>query len=141
MLSIQSPIGTDLLLPETPAEDDRYFSSRTLADALEFYQINGYVVLRGLIPLELCQRVRARFRADVRQTRVPMLRQKNMCYERNTFDADGFLSNPIFNLQDLGSGELNRFRDAVLDILTYPTEVVDSLLGWRTLEADPKHVL
>jgi phytanoyl-CoA hydroxylase len=122
MLDTLTPIGTGLHIPETLEEDAPYFSAGApgaLADARAYYEQQGYVVLRGLIPKALCGEVRAVFDAEARHTPIPMLRQKNMRYERNEFDASGFLTNPIFNLQDLGSGALGGFRAAVLDILTH----------------------
>ncbi len=119
MLTTTTPTGAALRIPETLNEDQPSFLPNDMAGAREFYDAEGYVVLRGLIPAELCVRARARFDASVRASKIPILRQKNMRYERNEFDADGFLTNPIFNVQDLGSRSLGGFRDAVLDILTH----------------------
>jgi phytanoyl-CoA hydroxylase len=122
MLDTLTPIGTELHIPETIQEDAPYFSADApdgLADARAYYDQYGYVVLRGLIPKALCGQVRAVFDAEVRKTPIPMLRQKNMRYELNELDSDGFLSNPIFNLQDIGSGKLGGFRSTVLDVLTH----------------------
>lgn len=119
MLNTTTPTGAAMRIPETLDEDQPYFQPDDLAGAREFYDAEGYVVLRGLIPAELCARARASFDASVRASPIPILRQKNMRYERNGFDASGFLANPIFNVQDLGSRSLGAFRDAVLDILTH----------------------
>jgi phytanoyl-CoA hydroxylase len=119
MLNTTTPTGAVLNIPETLEEDTVYFRPDDFAGACEFYGTQGYVVLRDLIPADLCARARASFDASVRASPIPILRQKNMRYERNALDADGFLSNPIFNVQDLGSRSLGGFRDAVLDILTH----------------------
>ena len=122
MLETITPIKTNVNLPETLDEDDSYFSKADLTsnpEAIrEYYDEHGFVVIRGLISRAMCAQVRERYTADVRESRIPILRQKNMRYERNTLDADGFLANPIFNVQDLGSRSLGPFRKAVLDILT-----------------------
>ncbi len=119
MLDTLTPIGTRLRIPETIEEDERYFTIERLGEARSYYDARGYVVLRGLIPFAACAEARAVFDADVRRSRTPILRQKNMRYERNIFDVDGFLHNPIFNVQDLGSRGLGAFRRVVLDILTH----------------------
>ena len=134
MLDTLTPIGTGLHIPETLGEDRPYFSAQNPSDVAEakaYYDAHGYVVLRGLIPRALCGQVRAVFDADVRRTTTPLLRQKNMRYELNEFDESGFLNNPIFNLQDIGSGTLGAFRTAVLDILTHSTtaSATSALLG------------
>jgi phytanoyl-CoA hydroxylase len=77
-------------------------------------------VLRGLVPAALCDRVRATFDREVRPSALPILRQTNMRYEPNRFDADGFLANPIFNVQDLETRRFGGFKTAALDTLTHP---------------------
>ena len=122
MLQTLNPIGTGLHIPETLEEDEQYFLAHRpddLTAARLFYDEHGYVVLRGLIPKTLCDHARAVFDRDVRQSRTPLLRQKNMRYELNEFDASGFMNNPIFNVQDIGSRRLGGFRSAVLNILTH----------------------
>lgn len=119
MLDTKSPIGTSMRIPENLKQDQPYFGPDRLAEAQEFYEEQGYVVLRGLIPTDMCARIRSLFDSKVRASRIAMLRQKNMRYERNAFDEDGFLHNPIFNVQDLGSRSLGAFRDAVLNVLTH----------------------
>jgi phytanoyl-CoA hydroxylase len=132
ILDTVTPIGTELHVPETRAEDAPYFDAQDeLGDICDFYARHGYVVVRGLVPRALCERVRAVFDSDVRRSRVPVLRQHNMHYERHAFDADGFLTNPIFNVQDLGSGALDGFRRAALDVVTHrgAADAVSALLG------------
>jgi phytanoyl-CoA hydroxylase len=133
MLRATTPIGTGIDMPETATEDDPYFSPRELADALAYYDAEGYVVLRGLVPAELCDRVRAAFDAEVRPSRAPILRQADMRYESNRFDADGFLANPIFNVQDLRTKRFGGFKSAALDVLTHGVvaATVAALLGDR----------
>ncbi|MCL2428362.1 MAG: phytanoyl-CoA dioxygenase family protein [Alphaproteobacteria bacterium] len=119
-----------IAIPEHPAEDGRSFTAATLEAAHDFYRANGYVVLRGLVPEALCDAVRAGFET-VRHSRIPILRQRNMSYERNTFNADGFLDNPIFNVQDLPTRRCMAFKSAALDLLTTSgvMEAVCTMLG------------
>jgi len=119
MLNTTTPTGTAMRVAETLGEDQPYFSLDTMAQAQQYYEEQGYVVLRGLIPSSLCTLICRVFNSSVRASRIAMLRQKNMRYERNEFDQNGFLHNPIFNVQDLGSRSLGVFRTAVLDVLTH----------------------
>src|SRR3954454_3656677 len=93
----------DLLVrcAESEDEDSCRFDLEELAGARAFYVENGYVVLRRLIPIDLCTRARAAFESQARRSKVPILRQHNMRYELNEFTESGFLKNPIFNIQDL----------------------------------------
>ena len=122
--------GRTISIPEDQPEDGPSFTTATLDAAHDYYQENGYVVLRGLVPENLCDAVRAGF-DTLRHSRIPVLRQRNMSYERNTFNADGFLDNPIFNVQDLPTGRCSAFKSAALDLLTSSRviEAVSALLG------------
>jgi phytanoyl-CoA hydroxylase len=90
-----------------------------LVRAREYYQTEGYVVLRGLVPPAQCDAVMAAFAREVRGTFTPMLRQKNMEYETNRFTAGGLLENPIFNVQDLQTDRFGGFKHAALDVVTH----------------------
>lgn len=120
MLDVETPTGDRFAIPETLAEDAPYFAADPdgFSGAAEYYAEHGYVVVRQLVPAERCVALRQAYVNGAKHSRTPMLRQKNMRYERNVLDSDGFLVNPIFNVQDLGSGALDAFRRAALDILT-----------------------
>ena len=116
----ETPFGLRVRVPETVDEDVPYPSADRPAEVAAAYRSDGYVVLRGLVPAEFCDAARAAFDAEVRPSRTPILRQKNMRYEANAFDADGFLSNPVFNVQDLETRRFGGFKRAALDVLTHP---------------------
>ena len=131
MLRTVSPIGSELLVPESIDEDEPYFTCDDLDGACEYYRAQGYVVLRGLVSAALCDRVLDAFQHEARVSQVPILRQKNMQYERNEFDHHGFLNNPIFNIQDLQTKHFKAFKSAALDLYTDPrvTRAAGALLG------------
>ncbi|MGA2552189.1 MAG: phytanoyl-CoA dioxygenase family protein [Burkholderiaceae bacterium] len=131
MLQATDPLGNIIHVPETLDEDSSYFSIEQLVAACAYYRDQGYVVIRGLVAPELCDRVMAAFDRQARNSKVPILRQKNMRYERNMFDSDGLLVNPIFNIQDLQSSHFGIFKQAVLDMYTDSgvTRVAASVLG------------
>ncbi len=120
MQTVVTPLGLRVRVPETVDEDTPYPGADRPAEVAAAYARDGYVVLRGLVPPDLCDSVRTAFDAEVRPSRTPILRQKNMRYEANAFDADGFLSNPVFNVQDLETRRFGRFKSAALDVLTHP---------------------
>jgi hypothetical protein len=130
MRAALSPTGSWVSLPETPTEDRSYFRPDQLAAAARYYKADGYVVLRGVLPASCCDAVRAGFEREVRFTPTPILRQKNMRYELNEFDPDGYLANPIFNIQDLETRRFTAFKRAALDLLAHArvTSAVDALL-------------
>lgn len=134
MLDLQDLAGQRVFVPETIAEDRAYFTPDRLAEAAEYFDENGYVVIRGLLSTALCDRIKASFDASMRDSRMPVLRQHNQRYERNRIDADGFLANPILNVQDLQSGRVDAFKTAALDALTNEAvkAITSSFLGERT---------
>jgi phytanoyl-CoA hydroxylase len=118
VLRTTSPVGTELFLPESVAEDRPYFTLDSLDQASQYYQSEGYVVVRGLVSAALCDAVVHAFKSCARASRVPILRQKNMRYEVNSFDANELLANPIFNIQDLQSKHFGTFKSAALNVFT-----------------------
>lgn len=117
-MQVTTPIDTTIDIPNALSEDRPYFTPDQVAAAVAYYRREGYVVIRGLLPPDLCDAIRAAYRTEVRPSRTPILRQKNMRYERNSFDADGFLANPIFNVQDLETRRFSRFKQNALDGVT-----------------------
>lgn len=103
----------DGLLGEDPS-----LPTASLDAIRDFYDAHGYVVVQSLIDPELCDRIMQGFDREVRHSPGAILRQKNMRYEANQFTTDGFLNNPIFNVQDLRTRTYRDFKAAVLDALT-----------------------
>nr|WP_235913586.1 phytanoyl-CoA dioxygenase family protein [Pseudoroseomonas coralli] len=126
-----TPLGTLIDVPESDEDDAAVFNAADIAGAVQHYKREGYVVIRGLLTPDLCDRVRQGYRDEVRPSKTPILRQKNMRYERNRFDEDGFLANPIFNAQDLESRRFGSFKTAALDAVTNPgvAALTAALLG------------
>ncbi|MFC3127637.1 phytanoyl-CoA dioxygenase family protein [Pseudoroseomonas globiformis] len=117
-MQVITPIDTTIDIPNTLAEDRAYFTPDQVSDAVAYYGREGYVVIRGLLPSGLCDAIRAGYNTEIRQSCTPILRQKNMRYEINKFDADGFLANPIFNVQDLESRRFGNFKRHALQGVT-----------------------
>jgi len=126
-----TPLGTFIDVPESDENDPAGFHPDDITGAVLHYRREGYVVIRGLLPPELCDRVRQGYRTEVQPSRTPILRQKNMQYEQNRFDDDGFLVNPIFNVQDLETRRFGAFKHAALDVVTHPgvTALTAAVMG------------
>jgi phytanoyl-CoA hydroxylase len=85
------------------------------------YDAEGYVVVRELIPGELCDRARAAFAAEVKPYTGPLYRQTSSGDpERHVFSDRGYVLNPILNIQSLRQSGFPRFRAAGIEILTHP---------------------
>lgn len=65
--AIKAPHGETIQIPTTfVAENDVYGTLKTNADIKKYYEDNGYVVLRGLVPTELCDNARKAFEGEVK---------------------------------------------------------------------------
>jgi phytanoyl-CoA hydroxylase len=117
------PIGTLVKIASDVAEEQPYFTLEQLPAALDYYACEGYVVLRGLVPRPAVARVRQTFDARVRPFRGHIYRQTTANPERHVFTPEGFMLNPIQNIQDLPSRPFAPYREAVLDLLTGPGPV------------------
>jgi phytanoyl-CoA hydroxylase len=103
MHSILSPIGTEILIPESLEENDTTFLSSQLSEARNYLLDNGYVVIRRAISPNVCDSLRDAFSKTVKASRGYIYRQTTQNPERNSLNGCGFVMNPILNLQSLRS--------------------------------------
>lgn len=102
-----------------------------LAALRAHYREEGYVVVRGAVPRELCARAIAAFAREVKPSRDYFKRHASSDFERHVFTTAGFMKFPIMNLQDLPADRFGVFRETGLAMLAHRSvaEVVEALLG------------
>lgn len=117
--------------PAPEPQNEAYFRSDQQAEIRQCYDKNGYVVVRGLIPGQLCDRARALFTDEVRPFTGFIYRQASANPERHILSNHGFMLNTILNVQSLNPRYFAGFRRAGVEILTYRElqRVVGSILG------------
>jgi len=116
MHAITSPTGERFDIPATAAEDPSGFAFDDPA-AVDYYRENGYVLYRNLIGAELCEHVMQEFRRTVMPYDGFIYRQTNAKPERNQI-RDGFVMNPILNIQDLPTDHFSAYKQACLNVFT-----------------------
>jgi phytanoyl-CoA hydroxylase len=116
---IKDPADFDILIPVDSSEDFPYFAEKQTDDISKYYYVNGYVVVRGLVPKRLCDRAVAMFALEVKAFRGFMYRQANGNPERHTLTPAGLMLNSILNVQSLNKSQFGRFQEAGLEILTF----------------------
>jgi phytanoyl-CoA hydroxylase len=96
-----------------------------------FYAEQGYAVLRGAVPKDLCDAAKAAFEREVRPSRAYFRRHESGGFERHVFTRGGFMRYPVLNIQDLADPAFEHFRDNGLALLTHPNirDVMALLLG------------
>lgn len=137
MFSISTPSGDKISIPASAGEDNPYFRPDQLAEAASYFHDQGYVVIRGGAPAELCDQARAAFAGQIKKYPDFLYRQTGGNPERNRFNDRSFVMNPILNVQDVPTATLGDFRKKALK--TICNDQVKAFL--RTLFGeDPKLV-
>ena len=97
----------------------------------EFFDREGYIVVRNAVAKELCAEAIQAFNLQVKpDTKTFFIRHESGTGERHIFTEAGFMKYPIMNIQDLGS-RYQQFRETGLGILTQDTvkKVIATILG------------
>jgi phytanoyl-CoA hydroxylase len=130
---LKTPRGLSVDVPETVAEDRSPRFAANQVDAIrEYYDNHGYVIVQGLIASELCRRVRGLWERDVKPFGGYMYRQATARAERHQFNQNGWVMNPILNLQSVDPRHFGEFREfATTSILSADplVSVLRKLLG------------
>ncbi|MGH8591449.1 MAG: phytanoyl-CoA dioxygenase family protein [Gammaproteobacteria bacterium] len=103
MFEIVGPVGNRIQIPETVEHDAPSFQVGEREEVRDFYNEQGYVVIRDAIDPILCDELRAAFDGSVKKYPGFLYRQETANPEKNVFDSHGFVMNPLLNLQDLPS--------------------------------------
>lgn len=116
---LRAPDGSWVEIPVGVESDDPYEALADEHSIEEYYNENGYVVVRGLIPEELCVAVKKEFDEEVKNFDGYLYRQATANPERHEFNQDGYMMNSILNIQDLNSRRFPKFKAASLDVLCH----------------------
>jgi phytanoyl-CoA hydroxylase len=133
MIELRTPRGLPVKVPEAVAEDvSPRFSLAQAGAAAAYYHEHGYVIFKGLIPPEHCDQIRGLWDGEVKPFRGFMYRQASAKVERHAKNNNGWVMNPILNLQSVDPASFPAFRRFATDqILTHRnlTQAFRSLLA------------
>jgi phytanoyl-CoA hydroxylase len=123
--------GRKIEIPVAEEDDHSYFVLDQEEEIQKYYNENGYVVVRGLLPQGLCDRATASFEAEVKPFGGFIYRQASANPERHVFTNAGFMLNALLNVQSLDRRHFAGFRQAGLDLLTHANmqRAVSTILG------------
>jgi phytanoyl-CoA hydroxylase len=125
--------GRDILIPDGVDEaSDPYLNLRSDDALRKYYADRGYVVIRGLIPQELCAHARAAYEKEVKGFKRPLYRQTTSgAPEKHRFTPSGFMENSILNVHDLRTDWFPEFKKDALEVLTHPNmqKALKTILG------------
>jgi phytanoyl-CoA hydroxylase len=122
MLELKTPRGLPVQVPENAEEDPSPRFLMTETDQIrDYYRDNGYVVVKSVFSAEVCDTQRQLWDQEVKPYRGYIYRQATAKAERHVFNQNGWVMNPILNLQSVDPKRFRRFREhATESILAAP---------------------
>lgn len=133
VFTIHAPDQQQIEIPVTQeAAADPYRSLQSDSAIQDYYQDNGYVVVRDVIPTQLCDRAMQVFQTEIKPSSAFMYRQPSSGNaEQHSLSDHGFMVNSILNLHDLSRRQFPQFTQAGIEVLTHGNlqRVAQALLG------------
>ena len=122
MIKLKTPRGLPVDVPEVASEDPSPKFDLVDADGIRaYYEANGYVIVKGIYSAACFETIRALWNSEIKPFRGFMYRQATAKAETHTFNDNGWVMNPILNIQSLDPAHFGHFRDYVTtNVLTAP---------------------
>ena len=117
------PLPRQLVLqhPRGTSETEPYPSLENSVAFRQWFEREGYIVVRHAVPAKLCDSGIQAFCREVLPDRWGFFeRHASGRYERHVLTESGFMKYPIMNLQDMSETKYADFRSKGLDVLTQP---------------------
>jgi phytanoyl-CoA hydroxylase len=113
--------GGEVLVPlEVDDASDPYLKLTSDSAIRDYYLENGYVVVRNVIPKELCRIAMRTFEAQLKGFKGHLYRQPSSGKaETHKFTPSGYVENSILNVHDLRSSQFGAFKSNSLQVLTH----------------------
>ena len=120
MLELLTPRGLRVSVPQTQGEDPSpRYDVEDASSLRKYFADNGYAVVSSLVSVDACNKIRTLWSKEVKPSQSFIYRQATAKAERHKFNANGWVMNPILNLQSVCPREFPYFRQfAVENILT-----------------------
>lgn len=128
---ISSPVGEIISIPEkVDLKDDIYLKLDSLEKIKNYYQENGYVVIRNLIASDECKQILQFINQELRPYPKHLYRQVTGNPEKHILTDQKYILNSLLNLQDLPSKHFANLKKTALNIFTNPKllEIIKTIL-------------
>lgn len=114
MIELKTPNGLSVSVPETIAEDaSPHFDIGDKRGIRDYFAEHGYVVVSGVVSTDATRVAREFWDAEVKPYRGKIYRQATAKLERHRFNINGWVMNPILNLQSLDPQRFPGIREHV----------------------------
>lgn len=139
MLALTTPRGLPVRVPEILSEDPSpRFAPRDFGAIKAYYQENGYVIVKSVFSPDTCDTQRKLWEQEIKPFRGHIYRQATGKLERHVLNANGWVMNPILNLQSVDPRRFGNFRDFATQSLLAAPQLRDLFAG--LLDEQPKVV-
>ena len=115
MLHLKTPNGINVDVPENLDEDKtpRFEIGNNIESALCFYKHHGYVIFQNCITKNICDEIRNIWNNSVKKYKGTIYRQTTAKAEKNIFNENNWIMNPVLNLQSLNPHLFGKLRNMV----------------------------
>lgn len=128
MIDQTTPRGLPVKVPENVSEDvSPRFDLGDRQAAKEYYEDNGYVVFGNLIAPEMCDRIRDLWDTEVKPFTGYMYRQTTARAEKHLKNENGWVMNPVLNLQSVDPSRFPDFRKYATERILADEHLRDAL--------------
>ena len=111
MIELTTPRGLPVNVPERFEEDPSpRFDVRDFTGIRAYYRENGYAIVRSVFSQSTCDTQRMLWEKEVKPYGGYIYRQATGKVERHVVNAQGWVMNPILNLQSVDPRHFGRFR-------------------------------
>ena len=111
MLVLPTRNNLDCVTPENEDEDPTpKFTLDEIGKANLYYKENGYVVFKSLLTSEQCEQLMCCWESEVKSYEGYIYRQATAKAEKNILNSNGFVMNPILNIQSLNPKYFGKLR-------------------------------
>jgi phytanoyl-CoA hydroxylase len=130
MLELNTPRGLPVRVPETVSEDPSpRFNSNELRQIKAYYEENGYVIVRELFSADVCDAQRRLWEEEVKPFGGYIYRQATAKAEKHVLNQNGWVMNPILNLQSVDPRRFPKFRRHATEAVLASSRLRDLFAG------------
>jgi len=115
MIHLHTPNGFNVEVPENQNEDTtpKFDVNLEAEAAVKYYKNNGYVIFSDCVSNESCEQIRDLWEKSVKPYKGTIYRQVTGKAEKNLFNKNNWIMNPILNLQSLNPNLFGDLRNMV----------------------------
>ena len=115
MINLRTPNNFIVEVPENQQEDStpKFDVNLEIEEAIKYYKNNGYVIFSSCVSDEDCDQIRNIWEKTVKPYKGGIYRQATAKAEKNIFNKNNWIMNPVLNIQSLNPSLFGDLRKTV----------------------------